>query len=837
MDLLWQDLRYGVRSLMRSPGFTSAAVLSLALGIGANAAIFSMLDAVFLRRFPVEKPEQLVTVQSRSPEGKEFGLSYPDYVDYQEKQEVFAGILAHTRTSFSISGEGYAEQVSGDVVSGNYFTILGVSMPLGRGFATEEIDAPGAVPTIVISHALWRRHFGGASSVLESAIEINGKSFTIIGIAPLGFDGLSLGSAADIWIPRATLDSIMPSWFRDLELSTQRAARDTTSVVGRLKTGVGLAQARAAMDTYARQLALAYPDTNLGWTVRLRALSRDRLPQDRIRAVMSFGMILLTIVGLVLFIACTNVATLLLVRGLRRQRETAVRYAIGANRTQIVRWLLTESMLLYSAGFAMSIPIAVWSIVSLELLPLFSWTELPLPVSGGGASFDLRFDHRVLAFAALATLVASVLFGLAPALRGSRYDVRAAIENESVRSSAGSARFSAQSWLLACQLVVCVVLLMGAGLFGRTLINAYAIDPGFRAENVVIASVDLNSMEARYDAVRGMSFYREVLERVVGLPGVRSATWGADVPLARRRVIIQFVPDDRATVEDSDWTVTDCDIVGPDYLRTLGIPLTRGREFYPSDGPDSQTVIVVNEAMARQYWPGADPIGQRIKLRGRSGIQTAEIVGVARDVMQRSLRGQPETRIYLALFQRYFPEMTLFAHVAGIPLSHLGAIQSEVETLDPGLPVFNTKPLEDQVSIALSQQRAGAAVLAVAGLLALGLTAIGVYGVTSYAASRRMHEIGLRMALGAQAHHVLKLVVAQGITPVALGLAMGFPAAFGSLRFLEEYLFGVSPWDPVAMVATAGLLLVVGTLACYVPARRASEFDPALALRNDCAAE
>ena len=833
MDLLWQDVRYGVRSLTHSLGFTSAAVLSLALGIGANTAIFSLLDAVFLRPFPVDNPEQLVTVKSRSPEGDEFGLSHPDFLDYDEKQEVFTGILAHTRMTFSISGGGYAEQVIGDIVSENYFSLLGLSMLLGRGFAPEESNSPRTVPAAVISYALWHRHFGGDTSVLETAIQINGKFFTVVGVAPRRFGGLSLGSAAAIWIPRAALDSLMPVWFRDMKLSTQRGARNTTHVVGRLKYRVTLEQARTAMDTYARQLALAYPETNLGWTVLLRSLSQDRLAEDHMRAVMSFGAILLTIVVLVLFIACANVANLLLIRGLRRQRETAIRYALGSSRSQIVRWLLTENMLLYTAGFAISIPIAVWSIELLKMLPLFSWAALPFPVSGTAASFDVRLDHRVGAFAVLATFGMSVLFGLGPALRGSRYDLPKAIQNEALGLNSGSYRSRTQSLLLTCQLGVCVVLLMGAGLFTRTLQKAYAIDPGFRTENIVIASVDLNSMEARYDEVRGMAFYRQVLERVRALPGVRSVTWGADVPLARRRVIIQFVPDERGVVEDSDWTVTDCDIVGPDYLRTLGIALTRGRDFSLRDDANSHAVVVINETMARQYWPGADPIGQRMKVRGRSGIRTVEVVGVAQDVKQRSLRAKAETRIYLPLFQRYFPEMTLFAYVAGDPVSHIAAIKNEIEKMDAGLPLFNIKPFEKKVSIALSQQRVGAALLSVAGLLALGLAAIGIYGVTSYAASRRTREIGLRMALGAEGHHVIKLVVRQGITPVAIGLCMGLLVALGSLRFLEEYLFGISPWDPVAMAATVGLLLVVGASACYVPARRASDLDPGLALRHE----
>ena len=833
MGLLWQDVRYGVRSLTRSPGFTSAAVLSLALGIGANTAIFSLLDAVFLRPFPVDNAEQLVTVKSRSPEGDEFGLSYPDFLDYDEKQEVLSGILAHTRMPFSMSGGGYAEQVSGDIVSGNYFSLLGLSMPLGRGFVPEENDSPRAVPVVVISYALWQRHFGGDTSILETAIQINGKFFTVVGVAPRRFGGLSLGSAADIWIPRAALNSVMPGSFRDMKLSTQRGARSTTHVLGRLKSGVTLEQARTAMDTYARQLALAYPETNHGWTVLLRSLSQDRLAEDHMGAVMSFGAILLTIVVLVLFIACANVANLLLIRGLRRQRETAIRYAIGSSRSQIVRWLLTENMLLYTAGFAISIPIAAWSIGLLKMLPLFSWAALPFPVSGAAASFDVRLDHRVVAFAVLATFGLSVLFGLGPALRGSRYDVRKAIQNEAVGLSSGSSRLRTQSLLLACQVGVCVVLLMGAGLFTRTLQKAYAIDPGFRTENIVIASVNLNSMEARYDEVRGMAFYRQVLERVRALPGVRSVTWGADVPLARRRVIIQFVSDERGVVEDSDWIVTDCDVVGPDYLRTLGIALTQGRDFTLRDDANSHEVVVINETMARQYWPGADPIGQRMKVRGRSGIRTVEVVGVAQDVKQRSLRAKAETRIYLPLFQRYFPEMTLFAYVAGDPVSHMAAVKNEIEKMDAGLPLFNIKPFEEQVSIALSQQRVGAALLSVAGLLALGLAAIGVYSVTSYAASRRTREIGLRMALGAEGHHVLKLVVRQGITPVAIGLCMGLLAALASSRFLEDYLFGITPWDPVAMAATVGLLLVVGALGCYVPARRASALDPVLALRHE----
>ncbi len=604
MHSIWQDFHFSARSLLRHRGFTFAAVLSLGLGVGASSAVFALLDALFLRPLPFRQPEQLVAVKSRSEDGRKVvGLSYPDYLDYKEREDIFSGLLAYFRFPFSISVAGRVERVAGDIVSENYFTVLGLQMPLGRGFLPEEESGGRGEPVAVISYDLWQRALGGDLSAIQRNIEINGRSFSIVGVAPQGFGDLVFGSTAVIWIPRATMGLVMPGWFRDKELLQQRDARHTTGAVGRLSPGVTLEEARVAVETHAKQLALAYPQTNQGWSVQMRPLSEDRLRPDDRAPVMSYGAILFGIALLVSFIACSNVATLQSIRALRRQTDLTVRYALGSSRTKIVRLLFTESLFLYALGLLISVPIATWVMGFLEILPLFSWAEQPFDRSAMPVHFELQLDHRVIGFASMLTFVTALLFGLGTVLVGSQRYLTTNLHGDGTRSSAGPSRSRVQSLLLMSQVALCVCLLSGASLFGRTLEKAYGVDYGFRTAKVLILSVDFNSMSARYDKVRALVFYREVLERVRSLPNVLSATWGGVVPLSGRSLVSRFVPDDRTSVDDSDWIVTESDIVSPAYMRTLGITITEGRDFVDGDDENSQGVVIINETMARQYWP------------------------------------------------------------------------------------------------------------------------------------------------------------------------------------------------------------------------------------------
>jgi putative ABC transport system permease protein len=489
---------------------------------------------------------------------------------------------------------------------------------------------------------------------------------------------------------------------------------------------------------------------------------------------------------------------------------------------QVVREVLIENLILYALGFAFSLAVSFWTLNILRALPLFSQGEL---------AFDLNLDTRVLIFGMALALVTGMVSGLGPALRASKSDPRAALYGNPTASSLHRSRF--RNFLVVAQVALSLILLVGAALFARTLQSLYAIDPGYRTENVLNLSVDFNTMDATYGESRGMAFYRQALDRVRALPGVRSATWAGDVPLRRLRLIVWFFPREETPQKEEDWLQIDCNVVGPDYVRTLGIPLIRGRDFSDRDTAESQEVAIVNQSMARQHWPGEDPVGRRIQVRGRTGIKSIEIIGVVGDVHQRALQDEPIPYIYLALYQRYFPEMTLQAHVAGEPQTLLSQVRGVIESLDQDLPVFNVMLLDEQLALALSHQRVGAALLGASGLLALVLAAIGIYAVTRFSVTHRTREIGLRMALGAEAGDVMRLILRQGALTASIGLTVGVAASIALGRLIENLLFDVRTTDPVSLAGSVTLLMGTALLATYIPARRAARQDPAASLRHE----
>jgi putative ABC transport system permease protein len=532
--------------------------------------------------------------------------------------------------------------------------------------------------------------------------------------------------------------------------------------------------------------------------------------------------ILVAVAVLILLIASANVANLVLLRVSGRRGEIAVRFALGSSRMQVVREVLTENLLLYAIGFLLSLAVAFWTLDILRALPLFSQGEV---------TFDLGLDMRVLIFGMILALVTGMVSGLIPAFRASQSDPRTALYGSP--NAPGARGFRFRNFLVVAQVALSLILLVGAALFARTLQSLYSIDPGYRTEDVLNLSVDFNTMDATYDESRGMTFYRQALERVRALPGVQSATWAGDVPLRRRRLIVWFYPREETSQKEDDWLQIDCNVVGPDYIRTLGVPLIRGRDFSDRDTADSQEVAIVNQSLARQYWPGEDPVGRRIKVRGRTGIKTIEIIGVAGDVRQRALQDDPQPYMYLALYQRYFPEMTLQVHAAGEPQTLLPQVTRVIETMDEDLPVFNVMLLDEQLALALSYQRVGAALLGGSGLLALVLAAIGIYAVTQFSVTHRTREIGLRMALGAEAGDVMRLILRQGALIAAIGLTVGAAASIALGRFIENLLFDVRTTDPVSLVGSAALLMGAVLLATYIPAYRAARQDPATSLRYE----
>ena len=623
-----QDVCYGFRMLLRNPGFSAVSVFSLALGIGANTAVFGLIDTLIFRPFPVRDPNDLAVFTS--------AFSYPEYLDYRDRNEVFTGVMAYRRLGFRLSTKQHGEPVEGEAVSANYFAVLSLDLPAGRSFLPEE-DAPGSQPVAVLSHGLWQRGFGCDPAILGKTVMLNGESLTIIGVAPKSFRGMELyGAPTDIWIPLSTVEQVMhfkndPNWH---DVLRRRDAR-WLGVTGRLKPGTTLEQAQAAMTIRADQLEKAYGKPNQGSEVRLSPLGGARIPPKSIRFSLT---LLTTVASLVLLIVCANVANLLVARASVRQREIGIRLALGAGRARLVRQLLTESVLLSGLGMASGLVVAFWT------MGFLSQFRTPM----GLHDLDFNLDLRILAFALTISLLTCIAFGLAPAVQASRADPRSALQHfgSGFRCSMSSSRL--RKSLVVCQVAASVILLISAGLLLRTLRNLHNIDPGFKTENVLILPVDLTSLRHGYDESQGMALYRGVLERIRGLPGVRSVAWAGDAPLTRIHIAESFVPAEQAATGKNDWGEIECNVVTPSYFEVLGIPLLRGRGFSNQDQETAPGVVIVNQTMARRYWPGADPVGKRIRVKGRIREILSHRSGDGRQVPN-VVRGVEALRVLLAL--------------------------------------------------------------------------------------------------------------------------------------------------------------------------------------------
>ncbi len=816
METLIQDLRYGARQLLRQPGFTLVAVLTLALGIGANTALFSLLNAMALRPLPVERPQELVALYSSDASGTDFGnSSYPDYMDWRDRNTVFSGLAAHDSVPLNLSVEGHTERIQGEIVTGNYFTLLGVKPVLGRAFLPEEDATPATHFVAVLSYGLWQRRFGADPEAVGKRLILNGQSFTVVGVAPKGFAGIVLGETPQAWVPMMTQAVTRPR--RGLDLLTFRGSR-WLSVVGRLKADVSLAQADAALDAIARQLQQAYPRSNEGYAgVASFPASEARIWPSARGAILSFVGMLNAVAAIVLLIACANVANLLLAQAATRRREVAVRLAIGAGRGRLLRQLLTETVLLWSLGGAAGILLALWaSDFLLSLRP----PSLPLDL-------DLPLDARVLGFSLGVSLLTGLTFGLIPAFQASRTDLVPALKESS--RAVGPRRGRLRSALVVSQVALSLLLLVGAGLFLRSLGNARATAPGFRAEGVLLASVDLRLNQ--YTDERGQQFYQQLLERLQALPGAESAGLAEIVPLGIGGMRSTLTVDDYQPRADEDMNV-DVNIVSRGYFDTMGVPLVLGRDFTGQDRTGAPGVVIVNEAFTRRFWPGEDPLGKRIHDGGPEN-PALEVVGVVKDGKYRSLRETGRPHYFLPLGQNYSGTMTVHVRTGGRPDALLPLVRREVEALDPNLPLFNVKTLRQHLGIALFPTQVAATLLGVFGGLGLALVAVGLYGVMSYGVSQRTHEIGIRMALGAQPGNIFRLVVGQGMVMAAVGLAAGLAGAWGLTRLVRSFLFGVTPTDPLTFAGVSALLAGVALLACWIPARRATRVDPLVALRYE----
>jgi predicted permease len=815
MSGLIQDLRHALRALRKSPGFAAVAVVSLALGIGANAAAFSIVSSMLLRSLPVEDPARVVALFGRREGQPPLPFSYADYQSYRALGDVFEGLAAHTGTQVSLQGRERAEMVWGEMVTDNYFQVVGARLATGRGFLPEE-GVEGARPAAVLGHGLWLRRFGGDPAVVGGTLRLNGREFTIVGVAPEGFVGTRLFSfAPEIFVPLGQHERLRPEtagWLDD-------PATSWLSVVGRLKPGVTLERAQAAASALAT--AQAREDSQRqGLGVRFYANRTLINPWILDPAVLQrMAALLLLAMSLVLAIACANVANLLLTRAAGRRREIAVRLSLGAGRGRLVRLLLTESFVLAALGAAAGLLFAVWMV---DLSRGFR------PTLDFATAFVLRVDGHVLAYTAAVSVVTALVFGLVPALQAARTSLVPALKDESAASVGTRSR--AREVLVTVQIALALLLLVGAGLFVRSFRNAQAIDPGFDPQGVLLASVHLGMQG--YDDVRQVEFRERVLRDLSALPGVRSAGLAFPLPLDAYSRSMGVTLEGGATVRESERPDVFESMVGPGYFATMRTPILRGRALDERDRAGAPPVAVVNEAFARRFWPGRDALGRRFSLDGDEG-PWVEVVGIARDGKYLTLGEPPRPYMFLPLAQRPSPRLTILVRTEGNPEELLPSVRAALQRLDPALPLYAVRTLRQQMETPLSGAQSGAATVGLFGALALILAAAGIYGVVSYAVAQRTREIGVRVALGARKADVVGMVLRRGAGMASVGIALGLVGASVLGRSLSGFLYGISGMDWPTYAAIAALLAGVTLLASWIPARRAARLDPLKALRAE----
>ena len=815
MNNLLQDIRYGFRMLRRKPLFTVIAVLTLALGIGANSAIFTLVNTVLLRPLPVEAPGELVSLSVMGKNDSLQAFSYPNYKDFRDRNEVLSGLFATRISPMSLSRNGNNQRIWGYVVSGNYFDILGVSAVQGRTFLPEEDRTPLSHPVAVVSYDSWKTRFGSDPTLVGQQIIINDHKFEIIGIAPEGFNGTELVYTPEVWVPM-----MMQEWIEPGNPWLESRRTQNIFATGRLKPGVTSEQAEASLNILAGALAGEYPDTNEGQVIKLMPPGFI-IPGLR-GAVVSFTMVLMAIVALVLLIACTNLASLLLARATERRKEIAIRLSMGASRFRLIRQLLTESVLLALAGGLAGFLFAIWII---DLIVAFKPPiDIPLWIT-------LTVDWRVMLFSLLASLATSLLFGLVPALQATKADIVPALKDTTAQ--AGYRRSRVRSILVVAQVALSLVLLIAAGLVVRALQQLQKIGPGFDAENGLVMSFDV-SLQG-YDQARGQQFQRQLIERVESLPGVRSASLTDLFPLSVNYSSNSFYVEGETTDRGANVPTAMVASIGLDYFSTMGVPVLAGRDFNEKDDDKATQVVIVNEAFVNQILPRVDSIydaiGKRVRTRPDGPFR--EIVGVAKDGKYWTIGETPQPFVYFPLLQSYSSYMTLIVRTESDPQAMIGVIRGEVQKLDSNLPLYGIRTFTEHIGMSLFPARIAATLLTSFGVLALILSAIGIYGVVSYSVAQRTREIGIRMALGAQAADVLRLIAGRGIRLALIGISIGIAVAFLLTRFMESLLYGVSATDPVTFAVITGLLVLVVLLACYIPARRATKVDPMVALRYE----
>jgi len=815
---MWQDIKFAVRMLGKAPGFTAVAVLSLTLGIGANTTIFTLAKAVFLHSIPVKDPSTLMvlysTAQSHNGPLQEYlGTPYPNATDYRDNIKSFSGVSIAIPNGFNLTVSGKHVQVFGELVSANFLDVLGVRPVLGRGFSPDEDTTPR--PVAVISYALWSTQFGGDRAILGKTIQLDQMEYSVIGVAPRDFVGVGNLGSPDVLVPISLGDQVLTGIIKTF--LHQRAFR-LTNMVARLKPGVTIAQASAEVHALGLQLEKQYPKDNGGRNEELVPINETAIPPQLHNVFALAGALMMGIVGLVLLIACANVANLLLARATQRQREIAVRLALGASRTRLIRQLLTESLMLALLAGVLGIFCAYWGkSVLVSLLP-----------GGLVRNLDFTLDARVFLYTMGLAVVATLLFGLVPALQASRSDSVVALKDRTGAPTGSGRWYGLRGVLVMIQVALSLIALVGAGLFIHSLRNAQQINPGFEVQHEAVMFLNLSA--ENYAQPQAEALYRDVVQRLDGSPMIAGASVSDTPPLGGGLQRTTFT-DGVDTSDPRNGKLTPVVAVAPGYFSAAGITLLEGRDFAESDDANTAMVCVVNREAANVFWPGQDPIGKHLHFLGETW--DVAVVGEVNTVKYATLGEAPQAVVYMPLKQHYSPAVMLYVRTKGDPTKAIPLVRSTLRTLAPSVPLLRVQTMEQVLVQSLTAPRMGAELLGTFGLLALVLAAIGTYGVMSYSVNQRTQEIGIRMALGAQPGNVLRLVLMNGLAMVVAGVVVGLGLSVLLAKSMNTLLYGIGMFDAPSFLITAALLIVVALAACYLPARRAMRVDPIVALRYE----
>ena len=838
---LSRDLGYGLRMLRRDRMFAAVAIVSLAVGIGANSAIFSIVNSMLLRPRPVADPDRLVELFTGHRGHAYEATSYPSYAEFRERNQVFTGLAAYGIWQFVLGDANEVEQIWGEPVSGNYFDVLGVRAAQGRTFRADEAENPGSEPAVVIGHALWQRRFNADPALVGRTITLNGRQLTVIGIAPPDYTGMLRGLSSEVWVPVSAMPVLDP--LRGPAMFTSRGSRWVT-MVGRLAPGITVRQAQARFEVLTREMQETHPEEWKSWrpeTGGIRELFVTVLPESDTRmhpgvelSAYAIVALLMTVVNLLMFIACMNLAGMLLARAVVRRREIAVRLALGAGRFRIIRQLVAESVLLSLVAGAFGIVLAVW-----VLHLLFAFMP-PLP-EGIRVAFDVHLDWRVVTYTLALSTATGVLFGLAPALQSSKTDVASTLKDDASAFAGGRRHSRTRALLVVTQVALALLLLIGAGLVLRSLEKVRPTRLGFTSEDVVVVPLKLS--EVRYDRRRSQSFYRDATERVAALPGVRTVSLVGAMPggfLTRSRRDTEI---EGYQAQPGESVEIDFAYVGPRYFTQMSVPIVQGRDVDLRDREGAPCVALVNEAFGRRYFPTLpSPLGKRLAKYDSDLVPTermCEIVGVVRDDRFQSLETSPRPFYWMAVQQSYETEITMLVATDGNPAGHINAVRRAVQAVDPNLPLNGVQTLGTYFSATAYPFRLLGIVMATCGLIAVLLATVGVYGIVAYSVAQRTREVGIRIALGAVRSQIMRLLVGQGMALVVWGLAIGLLLSFALTRVLTSsifetgLLFGVGATDSLTFAGVTLLLAVVALAACGIPAVRATRIDPVTALRRD----